>query len=453
MHLIGISGIGMSALARILLQRGYHVTGSSDRRTLLTDALEREGACIAIGHAAENIGNARRVVISSAIAQENPELTAARQRGLDIIKRGALLAEMLNERRGIAVAGTHGKSTTTSMVASVLGVAGLDPAYAIGAERIDTGVNASDGDGEYFVAESDESDGSFLLLRPRIAVLHNIENDHVANDFEFTELVRSFRRFMEALPSTGLALVCHDDARTAEIATYARAARTLTYGLSGGDLVARNIRLEDFGSRFEVWLRGESLGEIVLRVPGNINVVNALPSVAIGLELGIPFVGIADALVGYPGIRRRFEILARDPRMIVVDDYAHHPTAVAATIAAARATFAGPIVAVFQPRRYTRTRYLCMDFARALRAADHVLLTEVYAASEPPIPGVDAALVGEPLRAEGRDVRYVHVEDVPEYLLEHAPQGSLVLLLGAGSITAAAARLAQLLHMRTKAAV
>jgi UDP-N-acetylmuramate--alanine ligase len=339
------------------------------------------------------------------------------------------------------------------MAARVLEVGGFDPGYAVGAERIDTGMNAADGSGAYFVAESDESDGSFRLLRPCVAVLHNIENDHVADEKEMEELVRSFDAFMGSLPADGLALMCADDARVAEIAAHPRTARAMTYGLVEGELVARQVSSHDFGSRFQVWLRGEFLGEIALRVPGAMNVMNALPSIAIGLESGMPFASIAHALAGYPGIRRRFEILKRCSRMIVVDDYAHHPTAVAATIAAARAAFAGPIMVAFQPHRYTRTYYLAAEFARALSAADHILITEIYAASETPIAGVGSSLIGEPLSAAGLDVRYVDVAALPEYLLEHAPQGALVLLLGAGSITAASARLVDLLDAPTQAAV
>jgi UDP-N-acetylmuramate--alanine ligase len=452
-HLVGISGIGMSALARLLLVRGYRVTGSSDRRTALTDALEGEGARVTIGHAAENVGQAGRLVVSSAIAKDNPELLEAQRRGIAIVKRGALLAEMVNERRGIAIAGTHGKSTSTAMLATVLEAGGLHPAYAIGAERIDTGMNAADGTGEWFVAESDESDGSFLAMRPRIAVLHNVENDHVADEREFAALVAAFDGFMAALPADGLALIGADNACSAAIAAHPRAARTITYGLTGGDLVARDVTPENVGSCFRVVSRGVEMGTATLRVPGKINVVNALPAIAIGLELGIPFNTIASALAKYPGIRRRFEIVARSARMTVVDDYAHHPTAVAATIAAARAAFAGPIVVAFQPHRYTRTRYLATEFVKALSDADCVVLTEIYAASESPIAGVDASLIGEPLRANGIDVRYVDVAALPEYLLEHAPQGASALLLGAGTITAAAARLAQLLEERAEAAV
>jgi UDP-N-acetylmuramate--alanine ligase len=290
-------------------------------------------------------------------------------------------------------------------------------------------------------------------MRPEIAVLTNIENDHVSDDTELAALVHAFDGFLATLPAHGIALIGIDEPTAASLVGHMRAARTVTYGLSGGDLVARDVREAAFGSTFDVELSGVRLGTVSLRVPGAINVFDALPAVFVGLELGIPFATIARALGAFAGVRRRFEILARTPRMIVVDDYAHHPTAVAATIAAARRAFAGPIVAAFQPHRYTRTHYLAPGFAQALRGADHVVLTEVYAASEAPIAGADAASIGEPLRAAGGDVAYVNVGELADYLATHAPQGALVLLLGAGSITTAAAQLAQRVRGESRAGV
>jgi UDP-N-acetylmuramate--alanine ligase len=438
----------MSALARILLQRGYDVSGSTDRRNGVVDALEREGARVAIGHARENIGAATLLVASSAIAHDNPELVAARERSIAIVHRGALLAELMADRRGIAIAGTHGKTTTTAMLARVLELGDLDPTYVVGGERVDTGYNARDGRGSWLVAEADESDGSFLDLRPEIAVVTNIENDHIASDAEIPRLVGAFETFLARLPAHGLALVGIDEPRAAALAHVARAARTQTFGFDArADVRASDVAYADFGSTFTVHFGGETLGRVQLAVPGAINVLDALPGIAIARELGVPFATIADALAGFRGVRRRFEILSRGPRMTVVDDYAHHPTAVAATIAAARANFAGPIVAAFQPHRYTRTQYLAEDFARALRGADRVVLTDIYAASEAPIAGVDATSIGAPLAAAGGEVAYVaNVADLPAYLEAHAPPGALVLMLGAGSITAAAAGLARALE-------
>jgi len=443
-HFVGISGIGMSALARILLQRGYRVSGSSDRRTALTDRLVAEGAVVFVGHAAAHLGGAGTVVTSTAIARDNPELVAARERELEVVHRGALLAHLMQGRRGIAIGGTHGKTTTTAMTARVLEAGGLDPTVVVGGERIDTDSNARDGAGAWLVSEADESDLSFLDLRPEIAVITNIENDHVASDAELTRLIAAFETFAANVPARGLALVAADEPRAAALAQRPRAARTHTFGFSE----AARIRASDaayaaFGSHFAVTVDGVRAGDVRLAVPGAINVLDALPAIAIGLELGVPFPAIAEALATFRGVRRRFEFLARTPRMIVVDDYAHHPTAVAATLAAARANFAGPIVVAFQPHRYTRTRYLAGEFARALRGADHAILTDIYGASEPPLPGVDATLIGAPLAAFGTAVTYVpDVADLPAHLLAHAPPGALVLVLGAGSITHAAAALA-----------
>ncbi len=434
----------MSALARILLRRGVRVSGSSDRRTPLTDRLVEEGATVSIGHAAENLDGALRVVVSSAIASDNPELVAARERGLEIVRRGALLAWLMHERRGIAVAGTHGKTTTTAMIARVLEAGGLDPTSVVGGIRVDSGKNAHDGGGDWLVGEADESDGSFLDLQPEIAVVTNIENDHITSDDEFPALIAAFERFLSRLPARGLALVGIDEPHAAALATQPRAARTHTFGF-GAQAALRALAptYAAFGSHFGVELEGARLGDVRLAVPGAINVLDALPSIAIGLELGMPFATIAEGLAGFRGVRRRFEIVARSPRMTVVDDYAHHPTAIAATLAAARANAAGPVVVAFQPHRYTRTQYLAGEFAHALRGADEVVLTDVYAASEPPIAGVGAHTIGAPLEALGGRVSYVpRVEDLPNHLLAHAPLGALVLMLGAGSISEAAGRLA-----------
>jgi UDP-N-acetylmuramate--alanine ligase len=441
-HFVGISGIGMSALARILLQRGESVSGSSDRATPLTDRLRAEGARIAIGHSAANLGAATRVIVSSAISEENPEVLAARAQGLEVLRRGTLLAELMAAKRGIAIAGTHGKTTTTAMTACVLEAGGIDPTVVVGGERVDTGTNARVGASEWFLSESDESDGSFLELRPEIAVLTNVENDHIDCDAEIPALVAEFEAFLDRVPAQGLVLIGNDDPRARAIGERRRAARTLTFGFGAADIVASDRRFADFGSVSRISANGSVLGELRLSVPGEINILDALPAIAIGLEFGIAFEIVAEALEAFHGVRRRFEILARTPRMTVVEDYAHHPTAVAATIAAARADFAGPIVVAFQPHRFSRTRYLAAEFAQALRGADRVVLTEIYAASEAPLAGVSSRSIGEPLRGLGGAVDYCgRPEDLPEFLLANAPEGALVLLFGAGSITSAAARL------------
>jgi UDP-N-acetylmuramate--alanine ligase len=336
-HFIGIGGIGMSALARVLLARGHVVSGSSDTCTPLTERLAREGARVTVGHSAENLGDARAVVVSSAIGADNPELAAAHARALPVLRRGSLLAELMASARGIAVAGTHGKTTTTAMIAAVLVQAGLDPTVVVGGELVESDSNARFGAGPWLVAESDESDGSFLDLRPEIALVTNVENDHVASDEDFLRLVASFASFLAELPASGMAVVGGDEPRAAELAALSRAARTITFGFGDAEVAARNVRYADFGARFDVHAAGERAASIELAVPGAMNVQNALGAIAVARGLGIPFDAIAAGLAAFRGVRRRFEIVARTPNMTVVDDYAHHPTEVEATIAAARA--------------------------------------------------------------------------------------------------------------------
>lgn len=444
-HFVGIGGIGMSALARILLARGEDVSGSDVRETPLIARLREEGARIRIGHDAGNVDGATTVVISSAIDRANPELLAAKRAGITILHRGELLARLVRERRGIAICGTHGKTTTTAMTYAVLRGGGVDASLALGGIDGALGTNACDGSSSWFVTEADESDGSFALLDATIAVVNNIENDHLASDDELPNLVRAFDEFLAKLPADGTAIVGVDNALSASLAASPRAASTVTFGLSSkADLSASNVRFAELGSTFDVIAGGACLGSVALPVPGLMNVQNALAAIAVGRALEIPFVKIAAALATFRGVRRRFDILSRDPRMIVVDDYAHHPTAIRATIAAARDYHRGEILVAFQPHRYSRTAYLARDFADALHGADRVFLLPVYAASEAQIPGVSERSIGEPLAALGTRVTYVRDGDELETRLrDEAPRGSLVLMLGAGSITDMAARLAR----------
>ncbi len=435
-HLVGIGGSGMSAIARILLARGATVTGSEMTRSPLVERLEREGARIAIGHAGENVGDVDRVVASSAIRADNPERIAARERGIPVLSRGTMLAELIGDRPCIAVAGTHGKTTTTAMLAIVLERGGLDPTVAVGGERVDTQTNARDGAGTWFLTESDESDGSFLELRPTLAVITNIENDHVADDRAMERLVSQFDRFLATIPAHGFVAISVDNPRSAALARRTKTTRVGTFGIDApADIVATGVRFEGLGSAFGVACRGSMLGSCTLGVPGAINIQNALAAIAVAREAGVPFETIAAALADFRGVRRRFDILARTEAMTVVDDYAHHPTAVAETIAAARAVSAGPLIVAFQPHRYTRTAYLATDFARALAGADEIYLTPIYAAAESPIEGIDERSIGEPLAASGSIVRYAAVDDLPALLQANVPRGALVLMLGAGSIT------------------
>lgn len=443
-HLVGVGGIGMSALARLLLARGVQVSGSDVRRTPLVARLAEEGVRTFIGQQAENVGpDVDVVVVSSAIARDNPEFVEALERKLRIVTRGEMLAELAKGHKLVAVAGTHGKTTTTAMLATIFEGAGLDPTVAVGGVRVDTGMNARSGAGTWFVTESDESDGSFLHLAPTIAVVNNIENDHISSDEELPRLVEQFAVFINKVPAGGRAIVGNDNPASTLVGRQSLAPVTTFGTRADADLTVSDLVYADLGSRFVVRERDVPLGEVRLCIPGEINVQNALGAIGAARAAGIPFEAIAQALAGFHGVRRRFEIVSRGT-ITVVDDYAHHPTAIAQTIAAARGYTAAPVVVAFQPHRYTRTRYLKDAFVSALANADRVILAPVYAASEAPIPGISERSIGEPLAAGGTPVSYVRdVEELLEVVPREAPAGSLVLMLGAGSISAVAHRLGE----------
>jgi len=443
-HFVGVGGIGMSAIARILIARGEPVSGSDVKNTPLIEKLRAEGARITVGHDARNIAGAHTVVVSSAIDRRNPEYTAAQRAGTPILHRGEMLARVMQGRRGVAVCGTHGKTTTTAMTHAALRLCGVDASLVLGGIDGLLETNAHDGTSPWFVTEADESDGSFALLTPSVAIVTNIENDHLGSDDELPALVRAFEAFLDKLPEDGVAIVGIDNVLSASLGTNGRRSKTVTYGFGpNADLRAERLSFDGLGASFEAFAGDEYLGAVSLRVPGAINVQNALAAVAVARVLDIPFPRIAAALAAFRGVRRRFDILARSERLVVVDDYAHHPTAVRATIAAARQYHPGPIYVAFQPHRYTRTAFLARDFADSLRGADCVYLAPIYAASEPAIPGVSERSIGEPLAAAGARVEYVaRVEDLEERILAEAPPGTMVLMLGAGNITDVAARLA-----------
>jgi UDP-N-acetylmuramate--alanine ligase len=448
-HLIGVGGIGMSAIARILLARGERVSGSDVTATPLVEQLRAQGVRITIGHRPENVRDAQTVVVSSAIDRRNPEYVAAGRRGIPRLHRGEMLAKLLHGRRSIAVCGTHGKTTTTSMTHAVLRSGEIDAGLVLGGIDGSLETNAYDGTSQWFVTEADESDGSFALLEPTIATVTNIENDHLTSDDELPGLVRAFGEFLGKLPDDGLAVIGIDNPLAGSLTSHDLRGRILTFGLDTRALVrASNVSFRDFGSRFDVWAGTVRMGRVELRAPGMMNVQNALAAIAVGHELGIPFARIASALSAFRSVRRRFEILVSDQQITVVDDYAHHPTAVRATIEAARQYHRGELVVAFQPHRYTRTAFLAREFADALRGADRIYLAPVYAASEPAIPGVSERSIGEALKSNGAQVRYVaSVEQLERRIIDETHPGAMVLMLGAGDITEVAARLAQRLAM------
>jgi UDP-N-acetylmuramate--alanine ligase len=445
LHFVGIGGIGMSAIARILLARGERVTGSDASGSPLLEELRAAGATISIGHDARNVNGATTVVVSSAIDRENPEYRHALERGIPVVGRGEMLARIMEGRSGIAICGTHGKTTTTAMTAAVLRGADVDASLVLGGIDSSLGTNAHDGTAPWFLTEADESDGSFALLDPTIAVVTNIENDHLTSDAEIPKLVAAFEEFLARAPAGGTAIVGVDNPLTRTLAQSARRARTIAFGIAADAAVhASNIRFEHAKSIFELFADGARLGTVELHVPGAMNVENALAAAAVGWALDIPFATMAESLSGFRGVRRRFDVLAKSPRMIVVDDYAHHPTAVRETIAAARRYHNGPVIAAFQPHRYTRTAYLAGAFAEALADADRVNLAPIYSAGETPIEGVSERLIGEPLQTAGVPISYVkYVHDLREVLAREAPVNALVLMLGAGNITKVAAELAR----------
>ncbi len=445
LHFVGIGGIGMSAIARVLLARGEHITGSDVNDSQIIAELRDLGATVTIGHDMRNVNGARAIVVSSAIDPENPEYRHAGERGIPIVRRGEMLRRIMEDRSGIAICGTHGKTTTTAMTAAALRGSGIDASLVLGGIDVVTKTNAHHGNDPWFLTEADESDGSFALLEPSIAVVTNIENDHLSSDAELPKLVASFDEFLAKLPEDGTAIVGVDNPQSRSIASSKRSAKTVTFGIAGDAQVrAENIRFADLGSSFDVIAGEVCLGTAELRVPGAINIENALAAIAVARALELPFAHIKQALANFRGVRRRFEILAKTPRMIVVDDYAHHPTAVRATIVAARQYHKGPIVVAFQPHRYSRTAYLASAFANALAGADAVYLAPVYAASETPIEGISERSIGEPLAQSGTPVHYVkYVHDLRSLIAAQASPNALVLMLGAGNITKVAADLAK----------
>lgn len=433
-HFVGIGGIGMSGIAQVLLNLGYKVSGSDLRRSPVTDQLRRQGAVIRIGHRADHLGEAQVVVISSAVRKTNPEVIEAGRREIPVIARAEMLAELMRLKYGVAIAGSHGKTTTTSLVASVLAAGGLDPTIVIGGRLKNLRSNARLGKGEFLVAEADESDGSFLHLNPTIAVITNIDPEHLDHYRNFDSLKKTFEEFAEKIPFYGLTVFCADHPVVRELSRRF-GKRSVTYGLKeGADFSASHIRGDGIGSRFRVSFRGKSLGDVRLNaMPGRHNVLNSLAAIAVGQELGIPFTDVRNALASFRGISRRFEIIREKP-MTIVDDYGHHPAEIQATLGTAKTVWPGrKLWVLFQPHRYTRTKLLLKEFADAFIEADRLYITEIYAAGEAPIRGIS----GRVLARRIRHPRARFVPTLPELTREVFPQlrkGDVVITLGAGDI-------------------
>ncbi|MGI6148362.1 MAG: UDP-N-acetylmuramate--L-alanine ligase [Firmicutes bacterium] len=439
-HLVGIGGTGMGPLAKIFLEMGYRVSGSDLQNSETTAYLQNLGAQVFFRHAPENVNGATQVIYSSAIPGENPEVVAARQRGIRVLHRSEVLAELLNSRRGIAVAGAHGKTTVTSMIALCLEWGGLDPTVLIGAHFAPFGPGAKYGRGEFVVAEADESDKSFLRYRPEVGIVTAIEADHLENyDGMFEELVDSYRQFLDNCKPVGLRILGIDNPVLRELADDYEAE---TYGLSPDAIWRGEItRIAQTSSNFVVYYRDEIVGEFALRVPGRHNVANALACIAAGHYAGLSVDALQKGLAGFVGANRRFQIVGERRGILIVDDYAHHPTEIAATLRAAREGWNRRIIAVFQPHRYSRTQLLMNDFVAAFDDADLVVLTDIYAPPpEKAIPGISSVMLADKIRERGRPVVSVvpKQQDVAAFLDGCVQPGDLVVVMGAGPIWRAA---------------
>ncbi len=436
-HFVGIGGIGMSGIAELLLNLGYRVSGSDLKLSDITQRLEALGGTVFEGHRPENITGADVVVISSAVAGDNPEVTAALQASVPVIPRAEMLAELMRLKYSIAVAGTHGKTTTTSLVASVLAAGGLDPTVVIGGKLKSIGSNAVLGQGDYIVAEADESDGSFLKFSPAIAVVTNIDREHLDFYRDLDDIKRVFAAFIDRIPFYGLAVLCLDNEAVQDLIPSV-GKRFVTYGLSRqADIQARNVTARGLRSTFEIGFRDRSLGKVSLNLPGMHNVYNCLAAVAVGLELGVEFGQIKDALETIEGVQRRLEIKGQADDILVVDDYGHHPTEIKTTLEAVRNSWPDRRkVVVFQPHRYTRTRALFDDFTRSFYQSDILVVLPIYAAGEKPIEGVDSRKLVQSIQAHGhKDVTWVDgLEAAAEKLGRTCRPGDVVLTLGAGSV-------------------
>lgn len=439
-HFIGIGGIGMSGIAEVLCNLGFVVSGSDIKKSKNTDRLEAQNIRIYEGHAAENVGDAQVVVYSSAVRENNPEVIRAKELGIPVIPRAEMLAELMTLKPyAVAISGTHGKTSTTSMVATILGHAGIDPTTVVGGVVDTLGSNARLGGSDWFVTEADESDRSFLMLYPTIAVVTNIDKEHMESYKGMDDVVQCFTDFVNKVPFFGAAIICLDDPNVQLIIPHIKR-RRVTYGLTAqADISGHKIRYNDsFGSSFTVWKGSEILGDIELPVPGQHNVYNALAATAVALELEIPFEKIAEAFVHFKNANRRFQFKGEIDGITVVDDYGHHPTEILATLSAAKNSAGGRrSVVVFQPHRFSRTQELMDEFALAFNNADVLYVLDIYAASEDPIDGITADVLTNNIRKYGhKNAHYLgDIDTAAEKVVPNLMSGDLVITLGAGNVT------------------
>ncbi len=437
-HFVGIGGIGMSGIAEVLLNLGYKVSGSDIRQSDTTDRLASIGGEIYLSHASENITNVDVVVTSTAVQEDNPEVVEARSQMIPVIPRAEMLAELMRMKYGIAIAGTHGKTTTTSMVATVLTHAGIDPTIVIGGKLNTLGSNAKLGQGQFLVAEADESDGSFMKLSPTIAVVTNIDADHLDYYTGGIEQIKeTFVDFINKIPFYGLAVLCLEDRNISEVLPLVKK-RFVTYGLtSQADIRATHVRLIGGTTSFVAHYKGYRMGEVSFVMPGAHNVLNALACIAVAMELDVPFNLIQEGFAGFGGVGRRFQVKGEVNGIMIVDDYGHHPVEIRATLSAAKNGWPERrLVVAFQPHRYSRTKELFADFVTCFYDADVLVLSDIYAASEKPIPGVTAEKLAASIRKHGqKDVTYIEErERITDHLLGVIREGDIVMTLGAGNL-------------------
>jgi UDP-N-acetylmuramate--alanine ligase len=435
-HMVGIAGAGMSGIARVLREEGVRVSGSDLNSSSITSKLEELGVEIYKGHSSSNVKEGvDLLVISSAIPLDNIEVLEANKKNIPVIKRGQMLARMFNRKKGIAVAGAHGKTTTTSMIYMVLDDCELDPTFIVGGEIRGNQLNAKLGKGEHFVAEADESDASFLNLKPYIAVVTNIENDHLDFYKTFDRIKSAFVQFLNQIDPRGFALLYGGDPCIREV-TKQVSSKVLIYGEdSTCDYYLQNWRASEMGSEFDVYAKQKYLGNIKLIVPGKHNALNALAAIAAALETGLNFENIKQSLGRFEGTRRRFQTLGQTDSITIIDDYAHHPTEIIATINAARSFHNGRLVVVFQPHRYSRTQLLGRQIGSAFLNADLTIITDVYSAGEKPIPGINGRIIYEAAREAGCNVLYISsFKEIEDYILKNKQEKDMVITMGAGDI-------------------
>jgi UDP-N-acetylmuramate--alanine ligase len=453
-HLVGIGGIGMSGIAEVLLTLGYSVSGSDTKASATTERLQQMGATIYETHAAANVEGAHVVVTSSAIRSENAEVLESHKRKIPVIPRAEMLAELMRLKYGIAVAGAHGKTTTTSMVASVLAAAHLDPTFVIGGKVNQAGTNARLGKGEYFIVEADESDRSFLMLAPVVAVVTTIDREHLDQYASLEDIQGAFIQFVNRVPFYGAAILCIDEPNVQAILPSVKRP-IITYGTSSqADLVISDIKLAGLGSEFRLAFRGEDLGMFQLgHPPGIHNVRNAAAAAAVALYLNVPIDLIHEGLAKFAGVARRFEVKGTSNGITVIDDYGHHPVEIRATLDAARFSKFARLLVLFQPHRYSRTQHLWDEFSRAFNQADVLVLTDIYPASEVPITGITSEALAAAIREAGhKNVHYISsIQQANEFLEKEARSGDAILTIGAGSVSRASNELMALLEAQVPA--